>query len=318
MVDAFIERGYAVDVIDSTNQSFLPRKNYDFFVDNAGNMQRLAPLLPPSCKKIFHITNAEPKFQNHAGQMRADALKHRRGITLAPDRNIPEVKTLELAECGTALGNRFTTDTYAYAKKPIARIPISATHLFPSPEHKDFNAAKKQFVWIGGAGPLHKGLDLVLEAFVGMRDYTLVVCAKLAPEDPFAQAFTQELYHTPNIKMLGFVDQGSKEFAQVCSESVGVVSLSCSEGGGGSVITGMHAGLIPLVNYESSVDVGDFGTLLPNSDVETLQSALKNLSVLPTDTLKERARRTWEYARAHHTREEFAKNYRVFLDTLHA
>lgn len=316
MVEAFLERGYAIDVIDSTNHTFIPSKQYDFFVDNAENMERLAPLLGERCKKVLHITNAEPVFQNKAGVRRAEDLERRRGITLAPDRNIPESRGIEAADCATALGNQFTIGTYAYANKPITRIPISTTHAFPSPEHKNFDAARKQFLWIGGAGPLHKGLDLVLEAFAAMPDYSLVVCAKLASGDAFAQAFKKELYETSNIKMLGFVDPSSEQFKKLCNESLGVVSLSCSEGGGGGVILGMHAGLIPAVNYETSVDVDDFGVLLPDSRIETLQSAVRELSALPTDQLKTRALKTWQYAREHHTREQFAKNYRIFLDTL--
>lgn len=318
MVDAFLERGYAVDVIESTNHSFIPRRQYDFFVDNAENMARLAPSLGPSCKKIFHITNGEPKFQNAAGTRRAEELKQRRGIVLSPDRNIPENNGIETADMATALGNAFTIGTYAYARKPVTRVPISTTHAFPFPEEKNFESAKKQFVWIGGSGPLHKGLDLVLEAFAALPEYRLVICGKLKPGDAFAKAFAQELYHTPNIKTVGFIDPGSAQFKQICDESLGVVSLSCSEGGGGGIILGMHAGLIPVANYESSVDLGEGGVLLPDSRVETLQRAIRTLTSESAEQLKARARQVWNLAREHHTRERFAKEYRTFLDTINA
>lgn len=317
MVEAFVERGYTVDVIESTNHAFVPKYQYDYFIDNAENMERLAPLLP-AAKKIFHITNAEPRFQNKAGQQRADELFARRGIRLQPDRNIPETRGIEAADMATALGNAFTIDTYAYAQKPITRIPISTTHLFPFPDTKDFDSARKQFVWIGGAGPLHKGLDLVLEAFASMPDYTLVICGKLKPGDPFAQAFKKELYETANITVLGFIDHGSEQFKTLCEQSLGVISASCSEGGGGSLIIGMHAGLIPLANYESSVDMGPGGVLLPNSHVETIQRAVRELAALPRDTLRQKAHASWQQAREHHTRERFAKEYRVFLDSINA
>lgn len=318
MVEAFLERGYAVDVIDSANHMFVPKKQYDFFIDNAENMARLAPLVGASCEKIFHITNGEPAFQNAAGLKRSNELKQRRGITLTPDRTIPENRGIEVADMATAVGNNFTIGTYKYAEKPITRIPLSTTHIFPSPKEKRFEKIKKQYIWMGGAGPLHKGLDVVLESFVQMPDFTLVVCAKLAPEDPFAQAFKKELYETPNIQMRGFIDPSSRQFTQLCSESLGIVSVSCSEGGGGSVIVGMHAGLIPVVNHETSVDVGDFGVLLPDSHIETLILAVRELSSLPAETLKNKAVATWQYAREHHTRERFAKEYRLFLDTINA
>ena len=317
MVEAFLERGYEVDVIDSTDQSFIPKKRYNFFVDNSVNMERLSPLMP-NTKKIFHITNAEPHVHNAAGQARADALYTRRGVHLSPDRNIPPVKTLECADVGTALGNSWTIGTYGYAHKPITRIPLSTTHTFEFPEGKNFDVVRKQFVWIGGAGPLHKGLDLVLEAFSKMPEYSLAICGKFAPDDAFARVYSKELYQMPNIKVHGFLDPGGQEFKTLCTESVGVIFASCAEGGGGSVILGMHAGLIPIVNKESSVDVEDFGILMPESTVETIKHSIMQLASLPIEELKTKAMSAWNYARAHHTREKFAREYRVFLDIIGA
>ena len=39
MARTFLERGYAVDVIDSTDSRFLPRKEYAYFVDVGTNSE---------------------------------------------------------------------------------------------------------------------------------------------------------------------------------------------------------------------------------------------------------------------------------------
>ena len=316
MAMAFLERGYAVDVIDSTNQVFTPKGRYAFFIDNNINMERLAPLLNPDCIKILHITNAHPHFQNEAAQKRADDLKKRKGVSLQPDRPVPETKAIEIADEATALGNAFTIGTYTYAGKPITRMPISTTHQYESPLHKDFDAIRNSFVWIGGAGLLHKGLDLILEAFAGMPGYHLTICGKVQPTDHLAQIYARELYNIPNITTLGQIDMGSDTFKKICNDSLGVISASCSEGGGGSVVLGMHAGLIPVVNVETSVDIGDFGIELKESTVDEIQRAVKRLSAEPKEELERRAISAWNFARAHHTRELFASNYRAFVDTL--
>src|SRR3569832_3030179 len=50
MVEAFRERGFAVDLIDITNTSFAPKKKYNVFIDNGTNMERLAPVLAADCR----------------------------------------------------------------------------------------------------------------------------------------------------------------------------------------------------------------------------------------------------------------------------
>jgi hypothetical protein len=75
----------------------------------------------------------------------------------------------------------------------------------------------------------------------------------------------------------------------------------------------MHAGLIPVVTPGASVDVGDFGTVLPQASVQAVRDAVVALSGLPADTLEQRARAAWMHARSHHTREGFAETYDRFV-----
>jgi ribosomal protein L22 len=75
----------------------------------------------------------------------------------------------------------------------------------------------------------------------------------------------------------------------------------------------MHAGLIPLVSYESSVDVEDFGVMFKDSSVNTIQNTVQMVSNLPSDRLRQMARKAWEFARANHTKEKFAEDYKKLV-----
>ena len=79
------------------------------------------------------------------------------------------------------------------------------------------------------------------------------------------------------------------------------------------MIVCMHAGLIPLVSYESSVDVEDFGVMFKDTSVNTIQNAVQMVSNLPSDQLRKMARKAWESARANHTREQFAEDYKKLV-----
>jgi hypothetical protein len=49
---------------------------------------------------------------------------------------------------------------------------------------------------------VHKGLDLVLEAFADMPEYHLTVCGPIQKEQDFERAYYRELYQVPNIRRL--------------------------------------------------------------------------------------------------------------------
>lgn len=98
---------------------------------------------------------------------------------------------------------------------------------------------------------------------------------------------------------------------------MGIIYPSCSEGGGGCVITCMHAGLIPIVSYEASVDVReDYGIVLKESSIAEIKNSLQLIASLPAWKLKTMARNAWEFARANHTREKFADSYRKTIDKI--
>jgi len=309
----FLGLGYRVDVINWDNQKFIPNKNYSFFIDIHSNMERLAPLLNQDCVKILHITGAHWLFQNRADYTRLLALQQRRGVTLIPRRLAPPSLAIEHANCATILGNQFAISTFSYAQKPIYPIPISTTVVYPWSEDKDYEACRNRFLWFGSSGMVHKGLDVVLEAFAEMPGFYLTVCGPTQNEKDFEEVFYKELYQTPNIQTIGWVDVTSHEFRNIANSCIGLIYPSCSEGSAGSVVTCMHAGLIPIVSYESGVDVADFGLILKDCSIDEIKNSITTLSSLSPHELKIRARKTWEFARANHTREKFAEEYKNFV-----
>ena len=165
-------------------------------------------------------------------------------------------------------------------------------------------------MWFGSLGFVHKGLDLVLEAFRDLPDLQLTVCGPIDTEPEFVAAFRQELFETPNIETRGWIDIASREFVELANQTAAVVFPSCSEGGGGGVITCMHAAMLPVVTPEASVDVEDFGVVIDDASVAGVKDALLSVSRMSAEELTARTRRAYELVRSQHTRESFAKTYR--------
>jgi glycosyltransferase involved in cell wall biosynthesis len=318
MAKTFLDLGYSVDVIHYQNKKFFPRKDYCFFIDVHTNLERIGPLLNDNCLKIFHIVWAHWLFHNTAAYTRHLELKQRRNITIKPNTQLMPNLAIENADCCTILGNEFTKSTFSYARKPIFDIPVSTCDLYSWAEEKNYEICRNNFLWFGGHGLVHKGLDLVLEAFAEMPDYKLYVCGPIENEKDFERAYWRELYESRNIHSIGWVDVHSHEFTDITAKCVALIYPSCSEGGGGSVIQCMHAGLIPIVSYESSVDIGDFGVILESCSIKEIKRSIRMISNLPTKDLKVMSKRAWDFARANHTRERFAKEYRRIVKKITA
>jgi len=317
MARTFADAGYRVDAVAWTNDAFEPAKDYDVVVDVRTNLERWAPRLAPETVKVLHIDTSHWSVNNPAQERRLAELRARRGVALRPVKRLPENRAIEVADCATILGNAFTESTYAFAGKPIFRIPISVPFTYPWTESKDFAAVRRRFLWFGSGGLVHKGLDLVLEAFAGLPDVRLTVCGPVGRERDFEREYFRELYRTPNIRTLGWVDVAPASFVELAREHLALVYPSCAEGGGSSVLTCMHAGLIPVINDEVSVDLDPaWGVRLAGTSIGELRDAIRHLAGRDSAQLERMARGARDFARERHTRERFAEGYRGFVASL--
>jgi len=327
----FLDLGYTVDVINYHDEKFIPKKDYSFFIDVLSNMERITPLLNKDCVKIFHPLFAHWLFHNSAVYKRHLALQQRKGFVLKPPRLLPPNMSVEYADYIIVLGNQFTINTNRYMKKPIYQVPNAPLAVYPWLDNKIFENCRKNFLWLGGKGLVYKGLDLLLDAFAEMSDFHLYICGPIRPDKDFGKTYNKELYQTPkekdfesayykelyqtaNIHTIGWVDVSSPEFIELTNRCISLIYPSSSEGQSGSVVNCLHAGLIPIISYESGVDVDDsFGVILKDCSVDEIKNTIKKVSDLPNNTLKSMARQAWEYARANHTREKFEEEFKKVI-----
>jgi len=311
IAEAFLSTGYNVDVIDYRNGAFEPIKDYTFFVSARTNFVAIAKRLNRDCIRIAHLDTAHFLFNNSAAYRRLLELQQRRGVTTTSFKFIEHNYAVENADYLTMLGNDFTKSTYDYANKPIYPLPVPTPNIYSPHYSKDFNKYRSKFLWLGSGGLVHKGLDLVLEVFSELSNHHLTVCGPL--EDPcegeFQKAYHKELYETPNIHTVGWVDVSSQQFVDIASKCSALIYPSCSEGQAGSVITCLQASLIPLVSYESGVDVKEFGVILKECSHGEIKDAIKQISSKSNQELEAMSRKAYEYARSKHTKEKYLKEF---------
>ena len=165
-----------------------------------------------------------------------------------------------MADSVICIGNEKTKKTFIENGSKIV-LPLDPTFIPRSDSisilnEKNMNKAKKQALWFGSYGLLHKGLDLAIEAFREKPEWTLHVCGYTAAEANLLSTINP----SSNVHIHGFVDVLSESFKEIAIECGFVILPSCSEGTATAVITAVGNGsMIPIVTAECGFDIDDFG-----------------------------------------------------------
>ena len=287
MSRAFLDLGFQVDVFHFEDHEYLPRGNYDVIVDVVSNLGRLADSLGPGTVKILYPMFCHWTVHNARSLARHRALAERRGVALPPKRLLEPNDSVERADHIFCKGGAFGTRSYAYSKTPV--VPVNQIHPHAINEfiERDHAACARSFLWIGGSSAVHKGLDLVLEAFAGMPELSLVVIGNVGDERRFVELYRKELYTLPNIRVAGWVDTMSTQFRELAARSVALVAPSATELSCGSVIAGMMNGLIPIATESTDIDVSGIGLSITEDSVDGVRAAIARAADLAPGALRE-------------------------------
>ena len=283
IVRALNQLKYVVDVIDYQDTQFIPHRSYDLFVGHGGiNFENISEQLPGDTTKIYFSTGCYWKFHNQQELARFVALRKRRGIDLPLDRFIKQSEegALRAADGIIGLGNRFTEKTYTDFSPVIMLNGAS-----PWDDHyercsKDYEKGRNHFLYFAGRGCVHKGLDLLLEAFRRLEKQHLWICSYI--DNGFAEVYSDALFNHPNIHLIGWVQIRSRKLYDLMNTCNYAVLPSCSEGQAQAIVECMNQGLIPVVSRACGVDVGNYGVLLDPCNIDEIDKMIRRLSAYST------------------------------------
>ncbi|UCE07158.1 MAG: glycosyltransferase [bacterium] len=283
MVKILNNLGYIVDVIDYRDVKFIPRKAYDIFIGHGSyNFEKIARNLDGRTIKIYFTTGNYWKFRNQEISTRFKALRDRKGFDFSPDRlqNPDEEGVLEVADGVIGIGGDFSSKTYNQFSDVIM---INTTALFDdhyANHDKNFDKGRTHFLYYAGPGNVHKGLDLLLEAFTDL-DQRLWICSFI--DKAFAEAYSNELNNYSNIHLLGWIQPRSVKFYEIIEKCNFVILPSCSEGQAHSVVECMNQGLIPVVSRACGIKIDGFGEILDPCSTEEIKRAVSKLAKISPD-----------------------------------
>ena len=226
--------------------------------------------------------------------------------------DVSEEEAVSNAEAIIALGNDSVRQTYA--KFPHVFILNNAAYFDNHYDQvkKDFLKARKNFFFFAGAGNVHKGLDLLLEAFSQLNVH-LYICQKIKPN--FYKIYQKELEGFANIHLIGRVKMRSSQFYKIVDKCAFLIHPSCADGSPGAVVECMHQGLIPVLSRETGIDTENYGVMLNTCSIKEIIKTGQNLSQRSVNCLKKMSQRTWRTALDKYSQSTFLANMKKAIKT---
>ena len=277
--------GFQVDVVDRSEREWMPEDEYSLFIGSgsSGSGWRYPYYASrmPSALRVFYATNSEAERAKARVLARYAAFETRTGVAASPMRvpdNVDIEASMSLTDAIICFdSNGYSSGSYERFGLPIYRIVPSTSPAVRFDPAWMAGRISRSFLCFSGNGFIAKGVDVVVEAFAGMADLTVHIAG---PKDDVAfwEAYGEVIESCPNVIYEGFLDVRGRKFNELCGECSFVILPSSSEGACTSVATAMRAGLVPITTYETGVDDGRVGFLLPSDDSDPVGAIIDTVS----------------------------------------
>lgn len=284
IIKAFINSDYCIDIVDcldTNTEKLLGNRKYDV-IFGFGLPFHKAASTHTNIPRIFYCTEGHPEFSLKAEMERVNYFNSRKKQKAKLRRSGVFIKLehMEHATDAIILGD----------PKPFEQLPLPIHTINPTGftsknfvwTKKVFDTSKKNFLWLGSNGAIHKGLDLLLDIFEQQNDIHLHICGLSDKDRPLLKAFKSK----NNIIDYGRIDIQGQTFLELVEKCAFIILPSCSEAMSTSIATGMLHGLIPIVMKNSGFEkLGDNGIFLSSYVIEDMTIEIQKIAQTKSEHL---------------------------------
>jgi glycosyltransferase involved in cell wall biosynthesis len=306
--------GFVVDVVDYCDADPVDYDRYDAILGFGEPLIHRFYETDRQITTVYYGTGMPAFRQNAAALSRVADVHRKKGVWMPESVRLADktwsIQT-SLVDAIITLGNETVIAAYqACFPGRIYNVPVTFFSPFPPGDlqvRKQYEQARRHFLWFGSGGLIHKGLDLVLDVFRDLPDLDLHVAGPLDKEKRFLSCYHSELYETPNVHAHGFVELDSDLYGSLLETCGYVILPSCSEGEPSSVVNPMAYGLVPVVPDTAGIRVEDFGMRLQGLAVPQIRQAVTACASLAPEDLKDRSCRCLQHTRQTHSLDAYQR-----------
>lgn len=312
-IKILIDLDFCVDVIDCDHpfpNKIIGEKTYDVII-GFGEPYECACLNSPNAIKIFYLTENLPSYVAKKSEERYIYYKKRtknRRIGIRRDATLFKEEYLYLSDFVIELRDvpLNLDNIIEYCISPTGLINDSYIWI-----DKDFEKARKNFLWFGSSGAIHKGLDILIDVFKKSPDVNLYIYGLDKSESFLLRSKSENIYACGTINV-----NSSLYLTEIIERCAFVILPSCSEAQSTAVITNMLHGLIPIVSRECQFPDFPFGFQLEDYTVEYVDKIVNTVTKISVEELSDRSYKTYIYAREHYTINVYSSKLKSILENI--
>ena len=295
----FHRLGYSVDCSSraNTNIDYAP---YDVVFGISGNAflgsftgnANINPL------RIFYSVGAQMKFNyDMTVRKNRDFFDRHKRWFLNSCRYIPgsgiNYYESHFADAVICLGDEYVLEQFKNSDDRKERYRFMPAFYFSAvtpDKNKDFALCRRNILWFGSAGLLHKGLDIAVDFVLSHPEFTLHICGSSSGEKDFLDYYMPKIKNSKNIFVHGFVNIESQEYEQVLGQCGILLSPSISEGGAVSALNVLGNGaLLPVYSRATGIDLEKVGVVVDDITYNRFEEALLVADALSVDEFAAKA-----------------------------
>lgn len=319
----FDELGYQVDVIEFKDT--IPSYMLEQYVAVYGfGKSFITAVSNPNIKAIYYGTGACTKYSNPLTVQKVIDFYNTHGAWCPASARLNDSASeimLNYASMIIPLGNSFVADTYKVSgiKQNIRNVNCfyyDACKI--DVKAKDFSKVKRNFLWFGSVGALHKGLDIVIDVFKKRPDINLTIAGANLREEEFYNYY-KDVFDgkVSNIKYYDFVDIESDDFKKLMTDHAAVVFPSVSEGGAPAVLNVMaNGGLVPIISKSCGLDVEQYGFMFDNIRIEDVEKKIDDFLALSEDDVSALSAKVESETRQLYSYENYKNNLKEIISSI--
>lgn len=321
IAELFNELGYAVDIVNWNDDYQCDFNKYALVFGLGKTIDNALTMSNRNYKVIWFGTGCNPFYSNVVTIKRVlDFYIKYKCYLIESSRFIAEDWPLqhEVADWIILHGDKFALSTYRNYNISSIKAPIFINNNIPL-NKKNWNTASKNYIWFGSHGAIHKGLDLVLDAFLENDGggLNLHICGNIKNETRFFDCYKERIDAVDYIHYHGNVDINSKLFEDLMLTCGFIIFPSISEGNSPSVITCMaNGGIIPIVTASADIDITHYGIEIKEPTSKSVLEAVRISQELTLTELQTQATEILKTSQLCHTFGSFRNELRKQINEI--